>query len=230
MVVIASRQTGARPETIRTRLARFMPSPAAAGWTIAWAAHTEQPAEIGSQDELAAAEHLGCYGAAVTHALAQAEVAPVRLRVTAEALASSNENTQPITIEVRAQIAGAPLDQDIFEGIVRRADPACAVWQKLASEHKMQVVAVLEDPTAADAIDVTASVSGPVARKATPASRAQSGPGFARVSQTGHIGWTSVLKMVRPALPAWIKPRTAGMFVVALGVFAVTQHNLLLPG
>ena len=83
MVVIASRQAGARPETIRTRLARFMPRTTATGWSVAWSARTERADELGSEDELSAAEHIGCYGAALSHALAKVEISPVGLRVIA---------------------------------------------------------------------------------------------------------------------------------------------------
>ena len=52
MVVIASHQAGARPETIRTRLARFMPRTTATGWSVAWSARTERADELGSEDDL----------------------------------------------------------------------------------------------------------------------------------------------------------------------------------
>jgi hypothetical protein len=75
---------GPRPETIRTRLARFMPNRVSAGWSVTWSTLTERAEEIANDDELRA-EHLGCYGSAVAHALGQAEIYPTRLRVTAEA-------------------------------------------------------------------------------------------------------------------------------------------------
>src|SRR5437764_12592172 len=95
MVVIASRQPGLRPETIRTRLARFMPSRVATGWSVAWSAGTEHADEFSGEHELRAAEHLGCYGSAVAHALAQAELAAERLRLTAERSGSSPPNCMP---------------------------------------------------------------------------------------------------------------------------------------
>jgi organic hydroperoxide reductase OsmC/OhrA len=174
MVVIASRQQGQRPETIRTRLARFMPIRAVAGWSVAWAANTDRAEEISSEDELAATEHLGCYGAAVAHALAAAEVAPVRVRVTAEALAATDDKPQPITLEVRAQIAGPALDPTIFESLVRRAEPACAVWQTLASADRLRIVALLDDPAAPE------GAAAPGARSA-----AKGAPAAPRPKSTG---------------------------------------------
>ena len=80
MVVIAARQPGPRPETIRTRLARFMPTRITSGWSVAWSAGIEHAEDIADEHELQMAEHLGCYGAAVAHALAQAELTAERLR------------------------------------------------------------------------------------------------------------------------------------------------------
>src|SRR5258708_37293310 len=106
MVVVTSRQTGARPETIRTRLARFLPNRASTGWSVSWSSQTERGDEITSDNELRAAEHLGCYGAAVAHALGQAEISPLKLRVSAEAGVASDGTQQPITVEIRLQVPG----------------------------------------------------------------------------------------------------------------------------
>src|ERR1051325_2147285 len=121
MVVTASRQPAYRPETIRTRLARFMPKAAAAAWAVAWSAQTERADEMNSEDELAAAEHIGCFGAALSHGLARAEINDSQLQLVADAAASIDGAPMPITIEIRAKIAGATVDHSIVEGIARRA-------------------------------------------------------------------------------------------------------------
>src|SRR5215831_8888487 len=121
MVVVTSRQMSPRPETIRTRLARFMPNRTATGWSVTWSTQIERADEINNEDELRAAEHLGCYSSAVAHALGQAEISPIRLRVSAEASAAADGSPQPITVEVRAQIPEPTLDQTILEAIARRA-------------------------------------------------------------------------------------------------------------
>src|SRR5260370_33086859 len=116
---------GRRAGTIRTRLARFMPNRPSSGWSITWSAQTEHADEITNDDELRAAEHLGCYGAAVSHALAQAEISPLKLRVTAEAGAAASDGTpHPITVEIRVQIPGPMLDQTVVEAIARRVEPS----------------------------------------------------------------------------------------------------------
>jgi organic hydroperoxide reductase OsmC/OhrA len=165
MVVVTSRQTSPRPETIRTRLARFMPNKASSGWSITWSAQTEHADEIANDHELRAAEHLGCYGAAVSHALAQAEISPLKLRVTAEA--ASDGTQQPITVEIRLQIPGPMLDQTVIEAIARRVEPSCPVWRSLASEVGVKVIAILDEPAAAEAAQGQADAA-PATRQATP--------------------------------------------------------------
>jgi len=118
------------------------------GWSIAWSAHTERPDEIADEDELRAAEHLGCFGVAVSHALAQAHIAAVRLGITAQTGPASDGSPQPIAVEVRAQIPGIPLDNSILETILRRVEPACPAWQSLAAEVGVQVIGILEEPGA----------------------------------------------------------------------------------
>ena len=145
MAVITSRQPGLRPETIRTRLARFMPSRAAAGWSVTWSAGVEHADEITDEHELRAAEHLGCYGSAVAHALAQAELAPQRLRLTADATTSPETGQPVITIEVRAGISGPAVDQAMFDAIIHRAEPSCPVLKGLTSEVTLRLVAVLDN-------------------------------------------------------------------------------------
>src|SRR5205085_2143684 len=110
----------------------FMPSRSAANWTVSWTAYTERPDDFVDPDEMRAGDHLGCVGTAVAHALAQAEVAPRRLRVTAETATDAVTGSTTITLEVRAQLDG--VDQAVFEAIARRAEPNCPVWKGLASE------------------------------------------------------------------------------------------------
>src|SRR5919199_6804457 len=102
-----ARQPGPRPETIRTRLARFMPARAGTGWSVTWSSHTEHRDEIGDEEELRASEHLGCYGSAIAHALGQAGAAPTRLKVTVETAATPEATeTTSLVVVVRAQIPG----------------------------------------------------------------------------------------------------------------------------
>jgi organic hydroperoxide reductase OsmC/OhrA len=217
MAVVTSRQTGLRPETIRTRLARFMPKAVATGWSIAWSSQTERPDEISDEHELRAAEHLGCYGAAVAHALAQAEVAAVRLRVTAEAVDASDDGTpQPITLEIRAQIPGPPLDQTIFEAIARRAEPGCPVWRSLAAEVGVRVIAIVDEPTPDEAslsqTESTASSAAP----ATPARQSTVPPAMARSMQPRQFSMPA-LALPSLAIPKWLTPRMAILMAVAMG-------------
>jgi hypothetical protein len=144
MAVITSRQPGLRPETIRTRLARFMPSRAATGWSAAWSAGSDHAEEIADELELRTVEHLACYGTVVSHALAQAELAPRRLRITADCT-TGDDDTPVITIEVRAQISGPALDQALFDAIIHRAEPTCPVLKGLASDATVRLIAILDD-------------------------------------------------------------------------------------
>jgi organic hydroperoxide reductase OsmC/OhrA len=216
MAVVTSRQTGLRPETIRTRLARFMPKAVATGWSIVWSSQTERPDEISDEHELQAAEHLGCYGAAVAHALAQAEVAAVRLRVTAEAVEANDDGTaQPITLEIRAQIPGPPLDQTIFEAIARRAEPSCPVWRSLAAEVGVRVIAIVDEPTSADAPQTQADLSTPTAAT-TPVRQPAAQATVARPMPPHQFSMPG-LAMPSLAMPTWLTPRMAILMAVALG-------------
>src|SRR5919204_1765654 len=101
-MTVTARQPGSRPETIRTRLARFMPARAGTGWSVTWTSQTDHRDEIADEEELRASEHLGCYGSAMTHALAQAGAAPTRLKLTVETAATPEATeTTSLVIEVR---------------------------------------------------------------------------------------------------------------------------------
>jgi len=221
MVVVTSRQMGLRPETIRTRLARFMPNRASTGWSITWSTQTERPDEINNDDELRAAEHLGCYGAAVAHALGQAEIAPLKLRVTAEASAAAADGSQqPITVEIRLQIPGPMLDQTIVEAIARRAEPACPVWRSLASEVGVKVIAILDEPTDPSDAAQPQPETTPAPRHAAPTGPTSSrGPSLPRLRMSAPA-------RPRIGLPKWLTPRMAILMVVALGAFAAAPKPL----
>jgi organic hydroperoxide reductase OsmC/OhrA len=210
MVVTASRQPTYRPETIRTRLARFLPRAAAAGWAVAWSAQTERSDEISSEEELAAADHLGCFGAALSHALAKADISASHLQLAAETPPSTDGSPQSITIEIRAQIAGPALDRSIIEGIARRADTSCPVWKGLATEGRVRFVAVLEEATAEAHHGKTAPSSS-----ARP-QRAASGRSMPSLS----LGGMPEIKM-----PKWLTPKMAILLVAA----AVVLVFRLLP-
>jgi osmotically inducible protein OsmC len=156
------------------------------GWSIAWSTNTERPDEIADEDELRTAEHLGCFGLAVSHALAQAHIAAVRLAVTAQTAPASDGSAQPIAVEVRAQIPGIPLDNSILETILRRVVPACPVWQSLAAELGVQVIGILEEPGATPA---------------SPADPAQAGRPSSATSQPAAPWWS----LPRLAAPRWLK-------------------------
>ena len=166
MVVATSQQTGSRPETIRTRLARFMPSRAAAGWSISWSAEAPRPEDMGDEYELRAADHLGCFGAAVSHALARANVAATRLAITAQANPSTDETPQPIVVEVHAQIPGIPLDASILETVLRHVESACPSWKSIVEDLGVTVVGILEEPAASESAPTNAA--GSARPKATP--------------------------------------------------------------
>src|SRR5579864_5000922 len=219
MVVIASRQTGERPETIRTRLARFMPRTSAAAWSVAWSAQTEREAEAASEEELSAADHIGCYGAAVAHALAKAEVATTRLHVTLTSKGSPDGTPQPIVVDVRAGIAGAPLDAEIFQGIVRRAAPTCPAWAGLVANPGLRLNAILDNGLEPGAQAVPAA---PVARPQTPVNTAR--PLAAPMPKLPSR--VSLSSMPRMSMPAWMTPRMGIMLVVALAALANITHHL----
>ena len=218
MVVIASRQAGQRPETIRTRLARFMPRGAAPAWSVAWSAHAERAEDIATEDQLAAAEHIGCFGSAVAHALARAEMAPTRLRISAEAAAAMDSATQPFTVEVRATLPRALEDAELFHSIVRRADPMCPVWKSLATEDRVRIVAVVD--TTAEAPEPVVAGSQPVVKPASPP------PVAAPMPVVGRSRGMSFQLGPLP-LPNWLTPRFAGLLSVAIAVFTFTQHPWL---
>jgi hypothetical protein len=142
MLVTAPRQPALHPQTIRTRLARFTPG-RGGGWTTSWSCQTHRRADISAADEFEArvADHLGCYGAALSHALAQAGVAPERLRVTAQPTVQPEAGTQMLTVEVRAQALG--IDQPVLAAIARRVEPTCAVWNELVADMPIRLIAVV---------------------------------------------------------------------------------------
>jgi len=218
MVATASRQPGYRPETIRTRLARFMPKIATAGWSVAWSASNEHDAEIGSEDELAAAEHLGCFGAALSHAMAAAEIAPTRLRLAAEAKPAPEGAPQPITIEVHAQIPGAPLAPTIVESVARRTQVSCPVWAGLASEGRLRFVAVLEDASAPASSQSAATPKSSDAQPAVAAIKA------ARVKPQLRLPSVNMAGLMPRSMPRWLTPRMALLVVVAVAGFARFAH------
>jgi hypothetical protein len=150
MVVATSQQTGSRPETIRTRLARFMPNRAAAGWSVSWSAEAPRPEDIGDEYQLRAADHLGCFGVALSHALARSNVAATRLAITAQASPSTEDSPKPIVVEVRAQIPGVPLDQNILETVLRHVESPCPSWRSIVEDLGVTVIGILEEPASAE--------------------------------------------------------------------------------
>ncbi len=217
MVVIASHQAGARPETIRTRLARFMPRTTATGWSVAWSSRTERADELGSEDELSAAEHIGCYGAALSHALAKVEISPVGLRVIAVTQPVPGDGSPPITLEIHAQIAVPGLGVEIVESIARRVEPSCPVWTGLATEGRVRVVAVLDDATLQDTPESTVG---------SPSSNRRPQPITAPASPL----WSMRIRVPIPSMPKWLTPRMGVLLALAVGVFTFVPHGALLPG
>jgi organic hydroperoxide reductase OsmC/OhrA len=201
MVVIASRQTNVRPETIRTRLARFMPVRSAAGWSVAWAAHTERPDEIFEEDQARAADHIGCYGAAVAHALGQAGVAPQKLRIAVEADTDTRTDEQTITVEVR--VVADDVDQAVIEAIARRAEPQCGVWKGLTIENTVRVIGIVEG----DSKDSAAEGPAVAAKPAAPAPQKE--PLTAKKGTTWRFSG-----------PKWLSMRLALLTSIALASFA----------
>jgi organic hydroperoxide reductase OsmC/OhrA len=214
MVVIASRQAGQRPETIRTRLARFMPRGAAPAWSVAWSARTARPDEIASEDQLAVADHVGCFGAAVAHALGRADLAPTRLRVSADAAAAPDSASQPFTVEVRAAFARSAVEAELVESIVRRADPMCPIWNSLATEDRVRIVAVVES---------SADGATPAASSESSSKTASAPPLAAPMPVVGRSRGLN-LQVGPVPLPTWLTPRFAGLLGVAIAVLAFTQH------
>lgn len=215
MVVTASRQPGARPETIRTRLARFMPRAGAGAWSVAWSAQTERADELTSEEELNVSEHVGCFGAAVAHALSASDICATRLQVTATATptASVDGTSQPITVEVRATIAGPTVSSMLFESIIRRAAPTCAVWSAVVKTPGIRVNAVMEDGAAAQ---TPAKTPQPAVRQV-----ASSGSKLANPPSAPRP------RMSMPAIgsfaaPAWLTPKLA-IIMSGASIFVVVN-------
>lgn len=238
MVVIASRQPGLRPETIRTRLARFMPTRAAAGWTVHWSARTEHAEEITDEHELQVAEHLGCYGSAVGHALAQAELTIQQLHLTADCQADA-AGAQTITIEVRALLEGPPVDQAVFDAIVHRAEPSCPVLKGLASEVTVRLVAILEQPGSEPPAPPVDKATRPTSNGALRAEAGAGGSASGDAQPTGNSAARPSSKApVEPAAsagkghaarfstPKWLTGRMAVLLMVAFGVCAAAPAML----
>ena len=200
----AARQPGPRPETIRTRLARFMPAKAGAGWSLTWTSHIEHRDEIGDEEELRASEHLGCYGSAIAHTLAKAGAAPTRLKLSVDTAPTPETETTSLVVEVRAQIPG--VDQAILETVVRRVEPTCPVWKALASEVIMRVVPVLEEPQAASP------------KPESPAPQPQTPPAMLAASQR-QPGVGGLLS----SRPAWLTPKVG---LAMLGILVVGVRAL----
>jgi hypothetical protein len=238
MVVIAARQPGLRPETIRTRLARFMPTRAAAGWTVSWSAHVEHAEDIVDEHELQIAEHLGCYGSAVGHALAQSELTVQQLRLSADCT-SGEGDTETITIEVRAQIEGLEVDQTVFDAIVRRAEPSCPVLKGLASEVSLRLIAVLDQsgegfvkrepgPSAPSQLSSGTPTKPTSGASKTPTATAPTPAGSdAKVAQATAKPSGSPMRRIDHATilgrlhaPKWLTGRMAVLLAVAFGVCA----------
>jgi organic hydroperoxide reductase OsmC/OhrA len=195
-----------------------MPKVASAGWSVAWSASNEHSTEIASEDELAAAEHLGCFGAALSHAMAAAEIAPTQLRLAAEAHAAPEGALQPITIEVHAHIPGAPLAPTVVESVARRTHVSCPVWTALASEGRLQFVAVLEDAATPSQSAGTSKASDAHLPTVAPA-REKRPLRLPRVNIGG-----SLQRLVPTRMPKLLTPRMAMLLVVALAGFARFAH------
>ncbi len=236
MVVIAARQPGLRPETIRTRLARFMPTRAASGWSVNWSAQVEHAEDIADEHELQIAEHLGCYGSAVGHALALSELTVKQLRLSADC-GSGDGGAETITIEVRAQIECPDVDQPVFDAIVRRAEPSCPVLKGLASEVTLRLIAVLDqagdgfakrEPTAPTPPRPSTAAQ---AKPASDTSKALTAPtpvlGDAKPAQTTAQTSSTPARRTDHApirgrlhAPKWLTGRMAVLLTVAFGVCA----------
>jgi organic hydroperoxide reductase OsmC/OhrA len=163
-MAVTARRPGIRPETIRTRLARFMPRGAdEQPWTVVWAAHTDRRDELSGSEELRAGDHLGCYGSDLSHAMAQEGLAPRRTRLSATWDPGKYNEAPTITIEVRCVLPG--IDQAVFEAVVREVEPGCPVWNSLAGEVAVKVEAVLDvEPApapAAPAVVLTETAAAP---------------------------------------------------------------------
>jgi organic hydroperoxide reductase OsmC/OhrA len=223
-MTVTARQPGLRPETIRTRLARFMPSRTAGGWSVTWTGHTEHREELNDEDEVRASEHVGCYGAALAHTLGQAGAAPNRLRVAVERTNGTDGETPTLIVEIRAQIPG--MDQAVFESVARRAQSACPVWASLATELEMRLVAVLEDESVApvptehtsdakrDNKAQMAAASTNATKPAQAPSKAESAPRLPKPAFAARA--------IAPSRPSWLSPKmglaAVGMVILALRV------------
>jgi organic hydroperoxide reductase OsmC/OhrA len=139
-----------------------MPAKAGTGWSVSWSSHTEHRDEFADEEELRASEHVGCYGSAIAHSLAQAGASPTRLKVSVEAEPTPETEKSVLVVHVRAQIPG--VDQAVLESVARRVEPTCPVWRALAAEVSMRVVPILEEPQPAQPAAPPAPSAAPLAQ------------------------------------------------------------------
>ena len=223
---VTARQPGLRPETIRTRLARFMPSRAGSGWLVTWTGHTDHRDEVTDEDEVRASEHVACYGAALAHTLGQAGAAPNRLRVGVERTSGTDAETPTLIIEIRAQIPG--MDQAVFESVARRAETTCPVWASLAAELDVRLVAVLEDPLAAPVAAQGVTDAKRAARPSSPAPVANPIPKDIGTAGPRQPRPAFAARSIAPRrLPGWLTPK---MGLAAVGLLVLGLRVALLIG
>jgi osmotically inducible protein OsmC len=117
------------------------------GWSATWASRTERSDGPPSPEQAHAADHLGCYATALSHALARANAAPSGLQLRASfslGQAGGESRVAAIDLEVRGHVPG--LDQASFEAMVRQVKPSCEVWATLAGTVEIRVRAFLVEP------------------------------------------------------------------------------------
>jgi osmotically inducible protein OsmC len=147
-MAIAQRRGSGVWEGLATKLARFMTDGGVpSGWSATWAARTERSDGQPSPEQARAADHLGCYATALSHALARAHAAPTGLQVGATftlAPAGGEARVAAIDLEVRGHVPG--LDQAGFEAMAGQIKPSCEFWAALAGTVEIRVRAFLVEP------------------------------------------------------------------------------------
>jgi hypothetical protein len=103
-------------------------------------------------------------------------------------------------------------DQSIVEAIARRVEPSCPVWRSLASEVGVKVIAILDEPAAAEAAPGQADPAPAPRHSPTQTRQASGRPALPRLS---------LASLGRLALPKWLTPRMAVLLALALGAFAI---------
>ncbi len=118
------------------------------GLDVTWASRSEESsAGKTSPEELIAAAHAACFAMALSHALAQVENPPERLRVSAESTFVPGTGITQMALSVEGRVPG--LDEDGFRQAAEQAIEGCPVSAALKGNVEITLDARLDSSSAA---------------------------------------------------------------------------------